>query len=143
MARLVFAIPCLSVLRDADYDIPSYFHVVEGISVDKIPNDIDPFRIATYWFNPDPEPSQLHLRLRVVSPSGNEIAERDLDPSRLNPLEQNGRYRINIGTPKLEAKEFGVYEFVVDIESNGEWVEVASLPVTVDQADGDVEEPES
>jgi hypothetical protein len=140
MARLVFAIPCLSVLRDADYDIPSYVHVVEGIAAESTPAEIHPFRIATYWFNPDPEPSSLHLRLRVVSPSGDEVAERDLDPSRLTPLEQYGRYRINIGTPKVEAKEFGVYDFVIEKESEGEWEEVASLPVSLDQAEDETGE---
>jgi hypothetical protein len=141
MARLVFAVPCLSILRDADYDIPSYVHVVEGIEAEDVPAEIHPFRIATYWFNSEQEPATLHLRLRIVSPSGGKVAERDLDPSRLTPLEQNGRYRINIGTPKIEVGEFGVYEFMVQNKSGGRWKTVASLPVTVEQAAKGKEEP--
>ena len=139
MARLVFAIPCLSVLRDTDYDIPSYIHMVEGTTAESIPAEIYPFRIATYWFNPNPEPSRLHLRLRVVSPSGEELAERDLDPDRLTPLEHNGRYRINIGTPKIEAPEFGVYDYIVENKAVDGWETVASIPVSLDSPDEDDE----
>lgn len=140
MARLVYALPCLNVLQDDVSGAPSYISIVEGVTVPSTPAEIVPFKIATYWFNPDEVEARLHLRLKVLSPGGATVLEKALDPDLLAPLHHLGRYRINIGAPRVKVDEIGVFDYLIQRESGGEWTTEASLPISVESASESVSE---
>lgn len=131
MSYLLFAVPCVSLLDDRESNLPSYVHVIEGINVRNLPEELAPFWIGSQWYNPTKKAVKLHLRIRVMSPDGEDVMIRDLDPEKLDPLEPEERFRINIAAPKVEANVVGVYNYVIERKSNAKWVNCVSIPISV------------
>ena len=141
MPRLVYAIPCLQVIHDAETNLVNYINCIEQLLVPYFPFEFGEVIIGTSWVPTGPD-DHLHLRLRIESPSGQTAAEKTVDSKPFGAYE---RFRINVRAPLFEVHEVGDDLFHIESGADGVWTSQATLPVRVtevDAAEAEADAPE-
>lgn len=140
MPRLIYAVPCLLVITDQNTNLPTYVSIVERATTEILPFPLEGISVASNWFNDDGGAvDSLAVRVRVVSPDGTTLSERELATREIPPLQ---RVRINIEMNPIQVNEAGVFSFTVEHMAGGEWVTDADIPfiVEVEESRAEAEE---
>jgi hypothetical protein len=84
--------------------------------------------LISFWVRENPEVAvERNSRVSFLSPSGNLLSSKEI-PIGLNEKDRLRNCLIYEGLPLEEA---GIHHFRIELQSDGEWVEVSSLPLIV------------
>ena len=127
MATLVYAVLCQRVIIDQATNFVSYIDILDGVNVPKLPFAAPPSTVGTIWRIENE--NRLEMRVRVVSPDGQELTGATANPLDLKPTHQRGR--MNVRVPSYEAPTSGTYSIEIDLWTDEGWQMRCQLPFQI------------
>ena len=127
MPKLKLALLCQAAIVDQWKNLPSYINLLDDITVSELPAAlIPPVTVASIWERVGDGQETLHVRLRLVKPSGKGVVVHEIEPVAM----EKPKHRLNliVGTALPET---GCYHFRLDLRVKGRWRNVADLPLNV------------
>lgn len=139
MIRHVWTIYCRELLIDQETNNASLIHTleqlnftVEGDEPDLTEVNVIPFdsTLVSAWVRRAWDtPAQSQMRVQFVGPDGSDLLG-GLTPIPLD-LREHRRLRTISNLKAIGIKGSGIYEWVIERDEEGEWVEEARIPVHV------------
>jgi hypothetical protein len=83
--------------------------------------------VSMWWRSQADQPESASSRIKVLSPKGDILGELE---NRID-LTNHRRLRLRWQLMGLPFVESGIYRFALEIESNGEWKSVTSVPLEI------------
>lgn len=128
----VWSVLCSNAVTDKESNNISLHNVVESLEIFTVPQEAGLLPIhlefVSLWIRRDPQVSvKGNSRVSFVSPSGKTVTSNELAVD-LSKAESTRNRLIHDG---LSLDESGRYHFVVEIQANGDWHQVASIPLAV------------
>jgi hypothetical protein len=132
MIKHIWSIICSNVITDDDSKNISLINVLEQLKILAPPakGGILPIQLelVSFWVRENPEVAVIgNSRISFLSPSGKVLASKEI-PIGLNEKE---RIRNRLVYKGLPLEEPGTHIFRIEVQSDGEWIEVSSIPLFV------------
>jgi len=128
----VWSVLCLKSIIDNESNNISLVDVIEKLEITGPSGEgLAPIQmeVVTLWTRHDlSQPSRAGARLRLVGPDNNQIDEPISYDVDLTTFFRT-RHRVRMGG--LPIRGSGLYRFLVELEENGNWREVAKVPLEV------------
>lgn len=132
MIKHVWTVICSNAVVDMDTNNVSLHNVIEQLNIPESPKPKGflpiHLELVTLWFKDDTDAAvKAESRVSFVSSSGETrvVATPPID------LSEKSRARNRLIFDALPLDATGVYHFTIEMRSNGDWIEVASIPLTV------------
>jgi hypothetical protein len=132
MIKHIWSVFCSNVITDKDSNNISLINVIEQLKIFSAPAEsgILPIHLEliSYWVRGIPEVAEVgNSRVSFLSPSDKLLISQEI------PIGLNDRDRIRnrLVYNGLPLEEPGIHTFRIELQSDGEWVEVSSLPLFV------------
>ena len=137
----VWSILCSNTVTDKESNNISLHNVVESLEIFAAPQESQLLPIhlefVTLWIRRDPEVSvKGNSRVSLVSPSGKTVTSNELAID----LSKAERTRNRFIYDSLPMEESGRHHFVVELQVDGDWQQVASIPLAVKFSQSDTDE---
>jgi hypothetical protein len=90
-----------------------------------------PLSIASLWYREESDkPCRGRAQIKIISPGGDEVASVELDVDLTKAKRSRTICKMN-GLP-VKKGESGFYRFILELNREGEWHEVANVPLEVE-----------
>ena len=136
MINHIWTVICRDSIIEVDTNSISLHRVIEQINVssEPKPQGVLPlaFEVVSFWTRANTDvPSIAKSRIKIISPSGNQINEEDIEIE-IN-LTTSERFRSRTRFGGFLAGEPGCYWFYIDFQqdTSSDWERVAGIPVTI------------
>jgi hypothetical protein len=132
MIKHIWSIVCSNSIIDSDFNNISLINVIEQLQIEATPlkGGVLPIHLelVSLWVRENLEVAvEGNSRISFLSPSGKILTSKEI-PIGLNEKERIRNRLIYEGLP---IEEPGTHIFKIEIQSDGEWVEVSSIPLFV------------
>jgi len=129
MPELIWALTCRTILTDAESNSVSYVEAIHGLAARKLPSRLPRVMLGTVWRASRSDDS-LRMRLRVESPSGEDVVAEELPEVKFDRMYQ----RLNVDIAGIQVPEAGDYAIIVERYTRRKWSEVKRVPFNIAEA---------
>lgn len=129
MIRNVWAVLCRDIITDQESNSVTYLRCIEEGAAVRLPIQIGPVFLGTYWEKTGDGPETTAFRMTLVLPSQKSRTILQTRPVTMD----RPRHRLHFRLNALTLDEFGNYMIVLEFRQHDSWETAARLPVSIRQ----------
>lgn len=125
--KCMWSILCESISINQETNLVSYLTCIHGVVTHSLPVSLRRLYFGSTWMKEVPNPEILNVRLVLGEPNGSR--QILLSTGSIEVKEDN--HHFNFVLDGMPIKETGFYVFILEMEKDANWIEVANIPFRV------------